>query len=332
MLPYSTKVRFVASFSLLLVILSFVIFSSDRALTKDDVSTHNAAALVPTITAVKTATLSTDANGNGVVNPGDVLTYTVTVNNTGTDALNTVFTDVLNSNLTLVPGSVNASPIATNDAYSVLGNVSISIPDGASDLLANDVDPNGNTLTITVAPTTSTAGGNLAINTTTGAFTYNPPAGFEGTDTFTYTVSDGTATNQATVTLTVSGMIFFVNNSAADCTSRAAGCGRLSNPYSSLAAFQAENNGGSGGLNPSAGDNIFIFTGGASYDASLTLLNNQKLIGQGASATLQSISGVTVPPFSTPLPATTAGSNPKLLQPPPRPTPSISARATRCAV
>ena len=34
-------------------------------------------------------------------------------------------------------------------------------------------------------------------------FFYTPKAGFVGTDTFTYTVSDGTATSQATVTVTV---------------------------------------------------------------------------------------------------------------------------------
>ena len=52
-------------------------------------------------------------------------------------------------------------------------------------------------------------------------------------------------------------MIWFIDNNAAVCGSIAAGCGRLSNPFSSLAAFQTLNNGV--GNNPAANDNIFIF-------------------------------------------------------------------------
>ncbi|MDQ3013066.1 MAG: Ig-like domain-containing protein, partial [Acidobacteriota bacterium] len=144
--------------------------------------------LVPNVSVTKTATLPNtgcppgpgtfDVNCNGFVNPGDTLMYSVVVSNTGTDAMNVVFTDQLSADLTLI-GTANASPIAVNDSYSSIGNVGITVPDGASDLLANDVDPNGNPLTITVAPTMSTQGGNVSINTTTGAFTYNPPPGFE---------------------------------------------------------------------------------------------------------------------------------------------------------
>lgn len=94
-----------------------------------------------------------------------------------------------------------------------------------------------------------------------GSFTYNPPAGFEGADSFFYTLSDGTASDTAQVTLNVSGMIWFINNNASACTSLAAGCGRLSSPFSSLSSFASINNGT--GNNPAANDNIFIYTGGA---------------------------------------------------------------------
>ena len=40
-----------------------------------------------------------------------------------------------------------------------------------------------------------------------GSFTYTPNADFNGTDSFTYTASDGTAaSNVATVTITVTGV------------------------------------------------------------------------------------------------------------------------------
>ena len=99
--------------------------------------------------------------------------------------------------------SVHSTPIGFNDAFSVLGNVRIQVPDGASDLLANDIDPeNGNNtgLTITTlagdnsAPFagTSVNGGQVTATTGDGSFQYNPAPGFTGTDTFTYTITDGT--------------------------------------------------------------------------------------------------------------------------------------------
>jgi hypothetical protein len=55
-------------------------------------------------------------------------------------------------------------------------------------VLANDSDPNGDPLTVT-AVTQGTFGG-VVINAGT-TVTYTPSAGFAGTDTFQYTVSDG---------------------------------------------------------------------------------------------------------------------------------------------
>ncbi|MDX2043193.1 MAG: Ig-like domain-containing protein, partial [Acidobacteriota bacterium] len=260
------------------------------------------------ITATKSATLGTDVNGNGFVNPGDTLMYSVVVSNSaapgaGNDALNVIFTDQLNGDLTLV-GTATASPIATNDAYDVLGNVRIQVPVG-SGLLANDVNPQGTgTISVTGAPTTSAQGGNVAVNAD-GSFSYNPPPGYTGPDSFTYTITHNPngKMDTGTVTFTVSGMIWFIDNNAAACTTLAAGCGRLTNPFSSVAAFQALNNGT--GNNPAVGDNIFVYRlAGANYTGPLTLLNNQKLGGQGMTVTLASFTGLTPPLHSDALPAT----------------------------
>jgi hypothetical protein len=134
-----------------------------------------------------------------------------------------------------------------------------------------------------------------------GRFTYDPPPGFTGTDTFTYTAHCGTASATATVSIPVSGMIWFVDNNAASCASIASGCGRLSQPFSSLAALASINNGS--GTHPKAGDSLFVFESATSYSGPITLLNNQKLIGQDANATLSAISGLTPPASGASLPA-----------------------------
>src|SRR3954464_3290210 len=102
-----------------------------------------------------------------------------------------------------------------------------------------------------------------------GQFPYNPPPGFEGADTFTYVLADNpnaasTAANRtATVSISVSGMVWFINSNAAACTTLAAGCGRLSNPFSTLAAFNTLNNGS--GNNPAANDSIFVYESSTAY-------------------------------------------------------------------
>jgi len=267
----------------------------------------------PVITATKVDALISD-DGDGKADPGttEKIEYTVTISNTGTtDATNVQFTDTIDPHTTLVGGSITTQPIAVNDSYSALGNVRIQVPDGANDLLNNDCDPDplggpctnaGLTVSILAGDNsapfagTSAQGGQVTATTGDGSFQYNPAPGFEGPDSFTYTVTDGTGkTDTATVNITVSGMIWFVNAAAG-----AGGDGRLTSPFNCLV--------GAGCFSPVAaddpGDNIFLFSGTYNDNAVLTLLNNQKLIGAAATAPLATIAGVTVPTFSDSLPAT----------------------------
>ena len=277
-------------------------------------------AVAPIISATKTDSFA-DGDGDLKAEPGEIITYSITLTNTGPDpALNLTLNDTVDPNTTIVGGSVHSTPIASNDAYNVLGNVQIQVPDGASDLLANDLDPEnvGNTnagLTITTlagdnsAPFSGTSanGGQVTATTGDGSFQYNPPAGFTGSDTFTYTTTDSTGggTSTATVTLTVTGTIWFVNAAAA-----AGGTGRLTSPFN---CYTGTSGGGQTCLSDTAaddpGDIIFLFSG--AYTGGNTLLNNQRLVGQGATDTLANIGGVTVPSFSDPLPAT-GGASPTI--------------------
>ncbi len=95
----------------------------------------------------------------------------------------------------------NNDPVTQDDEYTALLDETLTIdPPG---VLGNDSDPDGDDLTVTLADAISDQGGTVEVDEN-GGFTYTPPAGFTGTDTFTYTVSDGNGgTDSATVTIEV---------------------------------------------------------------------------------------------------------------------------------
>ncbi len=254
--------------------------------------------LAPSITATNTYTVTDD---QGVAGPsaGDELEYTVHIVNSGTDAFKVIFKDVIDENTTLVPGSVKVAPIVADDEYYTIGNVGLNIP-AAEGVLANDLVANGATLEIvTVSPITTSQGGTVELNTTTGAFTYTPAAGFSGTDTFEYAVRSGSdLTATGTVSIELEGRIWFINSAA----SPSGANGTLSKPFTGIGAFQAINDGNSG--NAQNGDNIFIYHAPSPYDGSLTLRDNQKIVGQGTVASLLAVTGLTAPDGNNLLPST----------------------------
>lgn len=70
----------------------------------------------------------------------------------------------------------------------------------------SDSDPDsGDTLTCT-ADATSANGGTVTVNSNCSSGTYDPAADFNGTDTFSYTVSDGSLSDSGTVTYTVTAL------------------------------------------------------------------------------------------------------------------------------
>jgi VCBS repeat-containing protein len=93
----------------------------------------------------------------------------------------------------------NSAPVAVADAYAVDEDVPLVV--GAAGVLANDSDPDSDALT--AALVTGPAHGTLALNSD-GSFTYTPDANFHGIDSFSYRISDGTASSGETaVALTV---------------------------------------------------------------------------------------------------------------------------------
>lgn len=186
-------------------------------------------------------------------------------------------------------------PRALDDAYDVIGNVGISVPAGAG-LLANDDDPDGGSVQATVVSAGSTSAGGAIEISAGGDFSYRPPLGFEGEDSFEYSITDDEGDSAtATVTFTVDEVIWFIDDRAAT-----GGDGSLNEPFACIV--------GSGCFESSAAhevdDIIFVHAGSNSYTAGLTLLDGQTLIGEGAVGNIATLAGITVPPHTPSLPAT----------------------------
>lgn len=248
--------------------------SREGSLALDEVVTA-----VPVIAATKVDALIVDNDSDTKADPGDRLRYTVTITNTGSEGLSVDLTDTVDANTTLVAGSVSSTPVAKNDQYSWFGNVNLSV-DGTPypTLLANDTDPDGDTVTISAFDATTAQGGTVTgVNVNTGEFTYNPPAGFHGVDSFNYTIVDNDAhTSVASARITLEGVVWFVDDS----NTTPPHLGTLADPFQTLASVN--------GTDPDEpGDIIFLYDDdGTPYPGGMTLEANQRFLGQGVGLVL----------------------------------------------
>jgi uncharacterized delta-60 repeat protein len=149
------------------------------------------------------------ANGTAVANPNGTVTYTPNAGFTGvttftytvSDGQGGTSTASVNVTVSPQPGG-NRPPVAVNDVAVTGFNAPVVVA-----VLANDSDPDGNPLTVAIA--TAPANGTAVANPN-GTVTYTPNAGFIGTNTFTYSISDGqggvaTASVNVTVSATPGG-------------------------------------------------------------------------------------------------------------------------------
>ncbi|RYF78951.1 MAG: tandem-95 repeat protein, partial [Comamonadaceae bacterium] len=140
-------------------------------------------------------TLTLNADGtfsythDGSETTSDSFTYKV---NDGTVDGNTV-------TVSITVGEVNNAPVAVDDAVTVVEDTTYS---STVSLIANDTDTDGPSLSA-IAGTFTTAQGGTIVIAADGSYTYTPAANFNGTDTVTYTVTDGFSTDVGTLTLTV---------------------------------------------------------------------------------------------------------------------------------
>jgi hypothetical protein len=98
--------------------------------------------------------------------------------------------------VTITVNPVNDDPAAVSDTATVDEDTSVSVA-----VLSNDLDKDGDTLTVTGA--SGASHGEVTVEG--GAVRYTPQADYNGSDSFTYTISDGkggTATGSVSVTVT----------------------------------------------------------------------------------------------------------------------------------
>lgn len=137
-----------------------------------------------------------------VTQVGNDLVYTPTATFVGTDTFTYTIQDPDgNQSTATVTVTVNSAtspnPTPVNDSVSTTQNTAVTI-----DVMANDTDPNGDTLSI--QGFTQPANGGVTQSGTN--LVYTPVTGYTGTDTFSYTVVDPDGNEgTATVTVTVSG-------------------------------------------------------------------------------------------------------------------------------
>ncbi|WP_049536111.1 Ig-like domain-containing protein, partial [Vibrio harveyi] len=93
---------------------------------------------------------------------------------------------------------VNDAPVAVNDTVSTDEDTAVTI-----DVLANDSDPENDTLTITAASVPAEQG---TVTIVDGKLEFTPAENFNGDATISYTISDGQLTDDATVAVTVNSV------------------------------------------------------------------------------------------------------------------------------
>ncbi len=136
-------------------------------------------------------------------NSGSSPTLTVTGTTLGTASASIKVSDGLLSTTQTFNVTVDSAPTAAAN-LSCQTDAGAPVTVAAPGLLSGASGGNGGPYSVASYSTTSAHGGTVSVTDSTGAYTYTPPSGFTGTDTFTFKITDGVATSAAaTVTITV---------------------------------------------------------------------------------------------------------------------------------
>jgi|GEM_PF-2396860 len=168
--------------------------------------------------------ISGEINGTAVINLGQVdftptanfngsagFSYTVSDGNGGSDV----------GNVSITVSAVNDDPVAVDDSAVAGHNQMVTI-----DVLANDNDPENDTLTITAV--TAETNGTAIINN--GQIDFTPATGFSGAASFNYTISDGnggSANANVSVDVQAPPAFYVASGGSGDCSTPVSPCGDI---------------------------------------------------------------------------------------------------------
>ena len=155
----------------------------------------------PDDTAFSFAVVTQPAHGTVAIS-GSTATYTAAAGFTGVDSFTYTAND---GEVTSAPATVsltvtgNTAPVGAADNYSVIEGAILTVPVGTG-VLANDSDQDGDPLTATLKTSVTRGSLNLSAN---GGFTYVHNGSETLSDSFAYTLSDGSAQVDVVVTITI---------------------------------------------------------------------------------------------------------------------------------
>ena len=155
------------------------------------------------------STVGPPVHGTAIISGPDTVIYTPGLNFYGNDTFAYTVSDgrvIGGASVTVTVTAVKEPPAAVDDSVRTGGGIAVTV-----DVLSNDSDPDGDSLFVSAIG--SPTYGATAISGTQ-AVVYTPTLGFNGSDTFAYTVSDGEFADSATVTVKVNDAPVAVDDSA----------------------------------------------------------------------------------------------------------------------
>lgn len=145
------------------------------------------------------------AHGSTSINPDGTIVYTPSNNYFGNDSFTYRTSDgngnFVNSIVTVAITPVQDPPDAINDSVTTNEDAPITI-----NVLGNDGDPDGDTVTIVAGSASTPTNGTAVISS--GKILYTPNSNYFGSDSFTYKITDGNGNfDTATVNISVASVV-----------------------------------------------------------------------------------------------------------------------------